>query len=151
MLSFSVDTSALAAAVERLRAEMPAAGRDAVKAAAEESLRRIQAPTYWKPRTGATARSFAVSVLGDYAARVASSSPIAAFINNGTKAHPIVARRAKFLRFVQNGAVRFAKQVRHPGTRAKNFEAAEQREGERDLAEYSDSALRRAVERSGLA
>lgn len=151
MFKFDIDTSAIAAAADRLRTEMAAATRDAVTATAQESLTRIQRPAYWRPHTGATGRSFVISVLSDTASRVSSSLKVAGFLNNGTSPHAIVARRAKFLRFVQNGAVRFARQVRHTGTKPKNFVDTEVRLGTIDLSEYAESALRRAIERSGLA
>lgn len=43
------------------------------------------------------------------------------FIENGTKAHIIRAKKAKALRFEVGGQVIFAKEVRHPGTKANPF------------------------------
>ena len=45
----------------------------------------------------------------------------ARFENDGTRPHIIKARRKKSLRFVQNGQIRFAQQVHHPGTRGSHF------------------------------
>lgn len=45
----------------------------------------------------------------------------ALFVEGGTQPHAIVARRKKFLRFVQNGHVRFAKRVKHRGTKPTRF------------------------------
>lgn len=150
MFAFDFNTTALAAAVERLKGEIPSASRDAVQATAQESLARITKPSYWQGRTGKTAKSFSARVTSDYSSTVTSSAPVAAFLNDGTRPHVIAAKGSGFLRFVQNGSVRFARRVQHPGTKAINYEAAEQREGQKDLAEYGDSALHRAVERSGL-
>jgi len=150
MFAFDLNTDALAAAVDRLKAELPKASREAVLATAQESLARISKPSYWQGRTGKTAKSFSARVTSDYASTVTSGSPVAAFLNDGTRAHIIAAKGSGFLRFVQNGSVRFARRVRHPGTKVLNYEATEQREGQKDLADYGDSALRRAVERSGL-
>lgn len=146
MFRFDLNTSALSAAMDRLKGELPAASRDAVKATAEESLRRIQNHAYWKRRTGDTADTFRVVMLGSYASRVTTDSLVAKYLNEGTKAHGPT--RAKALRFVINGSVRFAKRVK--GIKAIAFEAKEKALGQPDLEEYGDSALRRAVERSGL-
>lgn len=53
--------------------------------------------------------------------RVEARAPYAAFVENGTRPHIIVPRRKNALRFVQNGAVRFAPFVQHPGTRRRPF------------------------------
>lgn len=150
MFRFDLNTSALAAAMDRLKGELPAASREAVLLTAEESLTRISQPLYWRNGTGKAARSFRVVLLGYYASRVTSSSPIAGYLNDGTRAHAIVPKRKKFLRFVQNGATRFAKRVWHPGTNALNYEAAEERQGQKDIETFGDAALQRAVARSGL-
>lgn len=146
MFAFDFNTTALAAAMDRLKGEIPSASRDAVRATAEESLRRIQNHTYWKKQTGDTAKAFRVVVVGDYASRVTTESLVAKFLNEGTKDHGPVT--AKALRFVVNGSVRFAKHVK--GIKAIDFEATEKALGQPDLEEYGDGALRRAVERSGL-
>jgi hypothetical protein len=43
-------------------------------------------------------------------------TPYMGYHHFGTAPHVIVPRGRKVLRFIQNGAVRFAKRVRHPGT-----------------------------------
>ncbi len=55
-----------------------------------------------------------------------ASAPYAEFIENGSRPHTIMARRKSTMRFVQNGAVRFARIVRHPGTKATHFMAKAQ-------------------------
>lgn len=148
-----LNTDTLAAALERLKAQLPPAAREAVRATAQESLKRIAKPTYWRnggSRGKRTADTFRVSQSGDYAASVSSNSVIAAYLNDGTKRHVIAAKNAKALCFVQNGAKRFAKRVMHPGTKPLNYEATETRLGQKDLEDFGDGALRRAVERSGL-
>ena len=50
--------------------------------------------------------------------------PYAGYVLGGTKAHPIAARNAKALRWLDNrghGPVRFARSVQHPGTKANPF------------------------------
>lgn len=53
--------------------------------------------------------------------RVEARAPYASFVHNGTAPHIIVPRRRQVLRFVQNGAVRFAPFVQHPGTRRRPY------------------------------
>lgn len=50
-----------------------------------------------------------------------SDNPIALIHHNGSRAHEIRPRRAKVLRFVQNGRVRYAHRVWHPGTRPNRY------------------------------
>lgn len=50
-----------------------------------------------------------------------SDDPISLIHHDGTRAHVIRPRRAKVLRFVQNGRVRYAHRVWHPGTRPNRY------------------------------
>lgn len=50
-----------------------------------------------------------------------SDDPISLIHHNGSRAHEIRPRRAKVLRFVQNGRVRYAHRVWHPGTRPNRY------------------------------
>lgn len=52
---------------------------------------------------------------------VYATAPYAKFVINATKPHPIVARNARALHWVDAGGDRFARSVRHPGTRANPF------------------------------
>jgi len=118
------------------------------KAAADTAmatLRRLRKGTYWKSRTGALSRSFAREKKGTAFYVVASSSPVAAFLDKGTRAHTIEAKNAKALRFRANGSIRFAKRVHHPGTKAIYFEAMEQVVGSAALAAAAEAAVQRAA------
>jgi len=50
-----------------------------------------------------------------------SGSKIALIHHEGAKAHIIRPKRAKMLRFVQNGRVRYANVVHHPGHRSNKY------------------------------
>lgn len=50
-----------------------------------------------------------------------SANRIAYLHHKGTRPHAIVPKRAKVLRFVQNGRVRYARRVYHPGTRPNKY------------------------------
>ena len=73
--------------------------------------------------TGNLRRSINSSVnrTGQIVVRVGSNNPIAYMHHEGTKAHEIRPRRAKVLRFVQHGVVRYAMRVWHPGTAANRY------------------------------
>lgn len=64
-------------------------------------------------------RAFVIGVtIGNYPKLGAR---LAKWIISGTRAHPIVARRAKALRFMWKGKLRFFKSVWHPGTKPNDF------------------------------
>lgn len=77
----------------------------------------------WKDRTYATRASIdgAATATSKGADGSLWAGLNAARLNDGTRAHIIEVRRKKALRFVQNGVVRFAKSVRHPGTKPDPF------------------------------
>lgn len=52
---------------------------------------------------------------------IKATEKYASFVENGTRPHIIEARRKIWLRWVQDGVVRFAKRVRHPGTRPYGY------------------------------
>lgn len=112
---------------------------------AKATLRRLQRGTYWKNRTGALKASFGVRKAGPAFYVVSSNSPVAGFLDKGTRAHVIEARNAKALRFKQNGRIRFARRVYHPGTRAIYFEGMEQVVGSAALAVAAEAAIQRAA------
>ena len=62
-----------------------------------------------------------IRTAGGALVRIYSTKKTAEFIENGTAAHAIVARRAKMLRFVVGGQVVFRRRVWHPGTRSYLF------------------------------
>ena len=53
--------------------------------------------------------------------RVGSLNKIALMHHEGTKPHEITPKRAKVLRFNQNGVVRYAVRVWHPGTKPNRY------------------------------
>ena len=85
-------------------------GADVLEEAQRQTIRR---------RTGRTAGTIG-SVVEDTprgaTAHVGTSDRIARMLNDGTRAHRIVATNAKALRFEVNGRTVFAKSVNHPGT-----------------------------------
>lgn len=58
---------------------------------------------------------------GDLHATVSAGAPYALYVEKGTRPHEIRPRFRKWLRFPIEGGFRFAKRVRHPGTKPTNF------------------------------
>lgn len=125
---------------ELLRVDAERALMDTVESATAMAAKH---PSLFKPRTGRLQRSFQFRRLSGGnapAARMIANpgvAPYAGFVAFGTKPHEIRARRAKFLRFVQNGRVVFRKSVHHPGTEPRPFF--------NQAALYGEAELRRAL------
>lgn len=140
---FKLDTTAF-------RASMTA-GAKRLSALVVESLRRTSAQTagwarvntLFRSRTGRLRAGISSRLTSRTSARVTSSAKHSHYVEDGTRPHVIRPRRKKALRFVQNGVVRFAKQVNHPGTKPRPF-----MKQARDRAEpLFDRLCREAVER----
>jgi hypothetical protein len=84
-------------------------------------------------RTGNLGRSIGIGAVTTRTAETVATANYAVFVELGTKAHTIVPRTKKVLRFAvggnatlsgrprTGGQVVFARRVRHPGTRAQPF------------------------------
>lgn len=95
-----------------------------VKEGAEEARRRHT----FKNRTGALEKSVEGKAFGwvgggvKYEGEIRAGARHASFVENPTKPHVIVVRRAKWLHWEEpQGDHHFAKRVRHPGTRGQPF------------------------------
>jgi chorismate mutase len=99
--------------------------REAVRDAAKVGEAKAKASHRYKDRSGALTASTKGHVTRDTdrgaEGVVEATAEHAAFVHQGTKAHVIEPRRAKALRFEQDGAIRFAQRVQHPGTTADPF------------------------------
>ncbi len=105
-----------------LRAKVDAAVRDL----ARETRDRVR-HDYWRNRTGQTRSKTVVERLGRAHYRVAVKVPWAGALDRGSRPHVIKARRAKALGpFRGRGRKgRFARSVKHPGTRGYDFSRKE--------------------------
>lgn len=74
--------------------------------------------------------------------RVTSTWSKVRFVEHDTSAHVIEPRTRKVLRFVQNGEVRFARRVNHPGTKGYHFMARAREAGREVLRRLLDAAIR---------
>jgi hypothetical protein len=65
-----------------------------------------------------------IGPLGQYRDVVAGVPGLTTYLgyeHDGTEPHMIYPSRRKYLRFIQNGQVRFARKVHHPGTKGSYF------------------------------
>ncbi len=107
-------TKASKALLNERRKELKAEGRRYVKLAQEEAPRR----------TGDFASNIRFRTTqqeGNLVLSVSTPDPLGKWIIEGTKPHPIVAKRAKALHFFIGGAEFFRLSVQHPGTKPNRF------------------------------
>jgi hypothetical protein len=75
-------------------------------------------------KTGALRESINYRVVnsgGGLVAFVGSDNRVALMHHQGTRPHIIAARRAQTLRFYSHGKIRYARVVRHPGTKPNRY------------------------------
>jgi HK97 gp10 family phage protein len=94
-------------------------------------------------RTGYLASQIS-SVVEGGSATIYAKAPYSAYVEFGTRPHPILPKRAKALRFEVDGEVVFARRVHHPGTQPQPFLFQAVYEAIPDLVD----GLRRLVEGS---
>lgn len=103
-------------------AELAAGMERAGEIAVEEVRRAIRATTI--RRSGELERRVVVRKRGGGAflsAAIVAEAPHAGFVNDGTRPHPIRARRGHSLRFEVGGREIYRREVYHPGTRPRRF------------------------------
>jgi hypothetical protein len=77
-------------------------------------------------------------------------APYASHVHQGTRPHIIRKKHAKALRWVGKGGFRFAKQVRHPGTRPDQFLYQAARRGRAKLRDEIIKGIVRGLKIVGL-
>lgn len=102
--------------------------------------------TAFTDRTGKLRRSLGRGQKGPWHHFLRATAKHALYVEKDTKAHPIVARKAKALRFVQAGQIRFAKSVWHPGTKGTHFLQRSAEAAEVTLLRDMEAAVARAVQ-----
>ena len=82
------------------------------------------------------------------AAVEAAGSPLAYgnILHEGSRAHTVVATKARMLAFLVDGKQRFAKAVSHPGTTPKPFMSATEQESATMIHSELEQTLRQVVE-----
>lgn len=102
-----------------LSVAIQSAAHTALRMAIEVAEADAKRTTLWKDRTNKTRDSIKATIgpeRGKVTARGASH-----FLEYGTRAHEIAARRVQFLRFMVNGQTVFRRRVHHPGTSKRPF------------------------------
>lgn len=130
--------------LRRAANDMQAGARNSLVQAVSVALANAQGTTLFKDRTGALRRSIVRFQTSTWRLGIKATAPHALYVEVDTKAHRIEARRARALRFVAAGGVRFARSVQHPGTKGTHFM---QKAGDAGAA-YLEQALERVVTRA---
>ena len=95
------------------RVELYTAARVAFQSARETTL--------FRDRTGKLRDSIEIVDNGAFEKTLIARAKHGLFIEAGTKAHVIRPKKARMLRFISNGEIRFARKVNHPGTAKRPF------------------------------
>lgn len=102
---------------------------EAVRRTAELAAGYAKVNTIFKSRTGELRSSIRFRA-GQFGSDVQATAKHARWVEEGTKPHIITPRRKKWLRFEQNGAIRFSQLVHHPGTKPRPFMSEAQKKVE---------------------
>jgi hypothetical protein len=133
-MSITIEVSQRGLDLSRLSQMTKEAELKLVAKAADFLLREVQSSVPYK--TGALRQSFFKNVAGEKAS-ISSHSPVAVFIEFGTRPHMIYPARARALAFIAGaigagtqkigGGLIFTAYVRHPGTRPQPYAAESMR------------------------
>lgn len=149
-MSFNVDSDAALKDLARVQADMLAAARQVLGQLAALAAAHARSTTTFKDQTGALRKSIVRGEKGTWALFVKAGgrdAPYAQWIEAGSKEHEIKARRARFLRFEQNGQVVFRKRVFHPGTKAARFMQSARDTSEGVANQYLEAGINAAINR----
>lgn len=134
-MAIAVNVEGAKAGLERLLFDIQnaaaAAMADTLVAAESAALAAIKAQT--SRRSGDLEDGVTSVLISPTRGKVFNTSGHAAFVNDGTKPHLIVAKRGRALAFQTAGGMVFRRAVRHPGTKARPFVAPAMAIGERVL------------------
>ena len=132
MITVTIKTDAMKRALakfaEQLEHEASEALSAALFAAGAEARANISRQT--KRHTGRLLEGTKIQQATAYTGRLFSSAPYAGYVDAGTRAHTIAARRAKTLAFTVGGKRVFRRTVHHPGTTPRPFVAPAAHMGE---------------------
>lgn len=157
MLRFTLDVSPLGQALRALHQDLDISMAEAMYEAGSMVAEEAQRVHAYTDRSGKLSNSIhAEPVSGSFMGEdlfvdVMADTPYAKFVEDGTKAHPIVARNAKALRFYMRGRLMFRKSVRHPGTKPTYFlKGALERLFPTAVTECAEHGLREGFKRAGF-
>jgi hypothetical protein len=135
-------------AVKRLEADILATTRQSLRDSAELAMQLAKNTQAFKDRTGKLRSSIIRVERSEWEQTVkagGSQARYALFVEEGTHPHEIAARRREWLRFEQNGQVRFAKRVHHPGTKPTNFMLSARDKAEERLTTWVSNGITNAI------
>ncbi len=145
MFTVTVNPDPIKAALADMSRELVEASSEAIRVALETAKRfgvlRVSQTT--KRRTGRLLDSFQEVQLSATKGKLFNLAPYARYVNDGTPAHMIRAKKARCLRFESGGRIVFRQAVHHPGTKARPFEQPAANAGEVAMT----GMLRQAVDR----
>lgn len=147
MYAVSMNVSEFTAAAELGQRNFPGEVMKALERTAQLATTYAKTSTLYKSHTYGLRSSITWGAqMGTSSAHAVmrASAPYASFVEFGTKPHTIEARRGTHMRFVQNGAIRFARIVHHPGTKPRPFMAQAQERATPLLERLMGEALARA-------
>lgn len=152
-MDIRVDAAELIRSLQQLGPSLEAAARNILTETTAFAADAARTSPSFKDRTGALRGGIRRIVRGNFHQSVGAgmsgpSTGYAQWVEDGTRPHIIRARNAKYLRFVQDGVVRYAKQVQHPGTPGRRpthykpgFMADSQHEAEQMIPSFVQSNL----------
>jgi hypothetical protein len=149
-VSFRVQSTEALKDLERVQADMLASVRQVLGQLAALAVAHARATAVFKDRTGNLRNSIKREAKGSWAQFVKAGgkdAPYAQWIEAGSRAHEIKARRVNFLRFEQNGQVVFRKRVFHPGTKPGRFMQSARDSAESVATQYLEAGLNAAINR----
>lgn len=118
-VSIQIDVSKAVAALHAISG--PGMERKLSAALAEAALYGERTVVGFTPvRTGALRASIMANRLGPLGWKISSGLPYVVPVEMGSKAH-VIRPRGKFLRFQSGSGVVYARQVNHPGTKARKM------------------------------
>ena len=151
MLILTDNSAEVLAAAERMLRDIVNGTRTVVADTCTEAAAHGRQVGAFKDQTGALRKSIVGRVVRrdqhGTSGVVEATAPHAIFVEDDTKAHTIRARRARMLRWEQDGEVRFARVVRHPGTKGKPFMGPAAIKAEAALYAKTELLARRAIVR----
>jgi hypothetical protein len=149
-VSFQVKADDALRDLARVQADMLASVRQVLGQLAALAVLHARGTTTFKDRTGNLRNSIKRGQKSPWALFVkagGTGARYALFIEAGSKPHEIKARRARFLKFEQNGQTVFRKRVFHPGTRPARFMQSARNASEAFASQYIESGLNATINR----
>jgi hypothetical protein len=123
MFSARAETAGARKALAAMAASLPDAIGHALERTAALAVGVAKGTRRFNDRTGRLRASITAAPAGKRSIRVAAKTPYARAVEQGSRAHDIVASAGKMLRFVIGGATFYRHHVHHPGTKPRPFMA----------------------------